>query len=479
MNTAIPCFISGKNNMIKYKKMLIANRGEIAVRIIRALKELNICSIAVYSTADQHALHTRIADESICIGDAPAADSYLNTYKLLSSASIKGADAIHPGIGFLAENETFPEICRQCGIDFIGPAGKVIGLMGNKNHAKRIVAKYHIPVIPGSCQYLTSLNDCIKAVEKMGLPVVLKAVNGGGGKGIRIIRSTEEIEGSYEMCRKEAAAAFGGCELIAEKYLENTRHVEVQILSDKYGNIIHLGDRECTIQRSNQKLIEEAVCVNIDRDVRERLYCDAVKIAQKIRYVGPGTVEFLILPDGTHYFLEMNTRLQVEHTITELITGVDLLKEQIKIFAGERLSLDQSDIKLTGYAVQCRIIAEDAEKSFRPSYGSITEWNMPGGPGVRVDSGYRCNDTVTPYYDSLLAKVCCTASNKAEAVRKMKMALSEVWIEGIKTNVDFLRYIVEHDDFLMGNYNERFVGRLMDGYMDERGYTTEAFNIRP
>lgn len=452
--------------MNKFKKVLVANRGEIAVRIIKALKEMDIKTVAVCSTADKNSLHTKIADQCICIGPPDSINSYLNTYKIISSANLTEADTIHPGIGFLAENGSFSKLCRECNLNFIGPNEEIINKMGNKNMAKQIAMECGIPIIEGSKSIVNSLEKCKVILKDIGFPALLKATYGGGGKGIRKINSPEEIDGSYELCIKESKAAFNNCELIIEKCICNAKHVEVQILGDSYGNIIHLGDRECTIQRSNQKFIEEARCSNISDETRKSLYTDAIKLARYISYIGPGTVEFLVQPDGTYYFLEMNTRLQVEHTITELITGIDLVKEQVRVFSGEPLNINQEEINFNGYAMQCRILAENVDGSFIPSFGKISEWNMPGGFGVRIDSGYKCNDYVSPYYDSMLAKICCIAPNKNLATKKMRTCLDETIISGIQTNINFLRFLLKEENFLNGDYTENFTRDIILKYQN-------------
>lgn len=454
--------------MNKYKKTLVANRGEIAVRVIKALKEMGIKTVAVYSYADRDALHTKIADESVCIGPANAIESYLNTYRILSAASMKQVDSIHPGIGFLAENSDFPELCNEYGLDFIGPSSDIINLMGNKDRAKKVARDCGLPIIKGSDSPVKSLDECRNIIKQIGTPVVLKAASGGGGKGIRIIADEMHINTSYNLCKKEAEAAFHNDDLIIEQFLQDTRHVEVQVLGDKYGNVIHLGDRECTIQRANQKLIEEARCININDEIREKLYTDAVKLAKHIGYVGAGTVEFLVLQNGKHYFLEMNTRLQVEHTITELVTGIDIVKEQIKVSGGEKLTIRQEDVQFKNYAMQCRILAEDVKDSFVPSFGKISGLSLPGGFGVRVDSGFACNDTITPYYDSLLLKLCCFAADKESAIKKMRVCLEEIYIDGIHTNIDFLKFIINDQRLLEGTYNEKYVGEKILEYQASR-----------
>lgn len=449
---------------MKNRKVLVANRGEIAVRIIHALKELDIKTVAVYSEADKGALFTRIADESICIGASDSSDSYLDPYRILSAALLKKVDSIHPGIGFLSEDDSFSILCKKCGIKLIAPDSQIIKLMGNKDSAKKVAAECNIPIIPGSIKPVKNLEECKEVVRKIGIPVVLKAVYGGGGKGIRIIKKMEEIESGYELCRKEAEVAFGNTDIIVEKYLESTRHIEVQIIGDKYGKIIHLGDRECTLQRRNQKIIEEARSANISDDLREQLYLEAISLGKHIGYIGPGTVEFLVLPDGRHYFLEMNTRLQVEHTITELITGIDIVKQQIRVFEDEPLGVKQESIDFDQYALECRVLAEDVEKNFQPCAGKISKLSLPGGFGIRVDSGYRSGDYITPYYDSLLLKISCFAKDKISATKKMSVCLQELEIEGPSTNIELLKEIISDKSFILGNYDEKYIETKMCKY---------------
>lgn len=445
---------------MRYKRMLVANRGEIAMRIIKALKEMGIEAIAVYSKVDKELPYTRVADQKICIGKSNAKESYLDTYKILSAATVAGCDSIHPGIGFLAENSNFANLCKKVGIDFIGPSPENIETMGNKKKAKEIAELCGVPIVKGNIDPVKSADECIKIADEIGYPILLKAAYGGGGKGIRTVYSKHEMETNYRLCVKEAQAAFGNSEMIVEQYLENTRHVEVQILGDIHGNVIQLGDRECTIQRTKQKVIEEAPCQNIKGNIRENLQKDAVKLAKKIGYIGPGTVEFLVLPDGSYYFLEMNTRLQVEHTITELITGIDLVKEQIRVCSGEKLQIKQENINLNGYALQARIMAESAENGFQPSFGKIEFWHMPGGAGVRVDSGYMLGAEVTPYYDSLLTKICCHDVTKELAVRKMIVAMKEIEISGIESNIKIIQRILNDSNFLCGNYDENYLENI-------------------
>lgn len=441
---------------MKYKKILVANRGEIAVRIIKALRELDIASVAVYSDADRDSLYTKLADQCVCIGDSRSSESYLDTYKILSVADLLDVDAIHPGIGFLAENADFANLCNSYNIDFIGPSGEIISAMGNKKQSKKIAADCALPIIQGSEFPVNTLDDCRKELEKIGYPALLKATNGGGGKGIRVVHSPDDLENCFELCKKESLAAFNSDELIIETYLSDAKHIEVQVLGDLHGNVIHLGERECSIQRSNQKLIEETPSAHIPQSLKEKLYQDAVHLASHIGYAGPGTVEFLVLPDHSYYFMEMNTRLQVEHTITEMVTSFDIVKEQIKIFGGEPLSIQQKDVKTQGYALQCRILSEDPDNQFSASFGKINALNYPTGPGVRVDSAYRCNDTISPFYDSLICKVCSHAPDKETAVKKMLACLDEMHISGVKHNVSLHKSVLLNDDFIRGSYYTNF-----------------------
>lgn len=454
--------------MKKIKKVLIANRGEIAVRIIMALKELGIYTVAAYSEADRNALFTKYADESICIGPAEVSHSYLDAYKILSAAEIKNVDSIHPGIGFFAEDGDFCELCNEYGFNFIGPNSKILHQMGNKCNAKLVAKQCGVPVVSGSQNIIKSIDDCKKEIKAIGLPIIMKATSGGGGKGIRIVDTEDSIEYFYNLCKAEALSSFSNGDILVEQYIQNSRHVEVQIIGDKYGNVIHLGDRECTLQRSNQKIIEECLCANISEEVRCKIYNDAIKIAKSISYVGVGTVEFLILPDNKYYFVEMNTRLQVEHTITELLTGIDIVKEQIKMFNGEKLSYTQEDIKFNGYAFQCRILAENVEDYFSPSFGVIQNYTLPCGQDVRIDNGYQNGDRITPYYDSLLCKISCRANDKISAIKKMRICLENTYISGVRTNIEFLKFLICDKDFVDGNYNEVFVENIIKKFQQER-----------
>lgn len=419
------------------RKILIANRGEIAVRIIRACREMGIQTVAVYSEADKEALHTQLADEAICIGPAASKDSYLNMENIISATIVSGAEAIHPGFGFLSENYRFAELCEQCNITFIGPSSQVIKRMGNKTEARNTMLEAGVSVIPGWNQAITSVEECKEIAAKVGYPVIVKAALGGGGKGMRTAFSEEELENAYLSAKKEAKAAFGDDSVYMEHFIEHPRHVEFQILADGFGNVVHLGERDCSIQRNHQKFIEEAPCVAISEKLRDAMGTEAVKAAKAAGYVNAGTIEFL-LENGKFYFMEMNTRIQVEHPVTEWITGIDLIKEQIRIASGKQLAFTQEDIKLTGHAIECRINAENPEKNFRPSPGTITELYLPGGKGIRVDTAVYSGYQVPPYYDSMIAKLIVHAKNRDEALKKMRSALGEIIIEGIDTNVDYM-----------------------------------------
>ena len=422
-------------------KILIANRGEIAVRIIRACKEMNIKTVAVYSEIDKDAMHTKLADEAICIGPASSNKSYLNFKNIIEAAHITGADGIHPGFGFLSENSQFAKICEESNIKFIGPKYQVIELLGNKSNAKKLMESAGVPVIPGSKGSVTGLTDAIKTAEKIGYPVMLKAAAGGGGKGIRIANNSEELEKNYNIVKQEAKISFNDDEIYMEKFIKNPRHVEIQILADEHGNVIHLGERDCSIQRRNQKMMEEA----------------AVKAAKVAGYTSCGTIEFLVDSDKNFYFMEMNTRIQVEHPITEERTGIDIVKEQIKIAAGETLKLKQKDVEFRGYSMECRINAENPSKNFMPCPGTITGLNLPGGNGVRIDTAIYEGYTIPPTYDSMIAKIITHGDSRNEAISKMKRALEETVIEGVDTNIDFLFKIIKNPNFIRGNFDTSFI----------------------
>ena len=438
-------------------KILIANRGEIAVRIIRACKEMNIKTVAVYSEIDKDSMHTRLADESICIGPANSNKSYLNFKNIIEAANITGADGIHPGFGFLSENSKFAKICEESNIKFIGPSYKVVEAMGNKAKAKEMFKDAGIPVIPGSDGSLKGISEAIELAKKIGYPVMLKAANGGGGKGIRIVNNQEELEENYYIVKQEAKVSFSDDEIYMEKYIENPRHIEIQILADQHGNVIQLGERDCTIQRKNQKILEETPSPVIDQKLRNKLGEIAVKVAKVAEYTNAGTVEFLVDKNKNFYFMEMNTRIQVEHPITEENTGIDLIKEQIRIAADEPLRYKQSKINPAGHSIECRINAENPLLQFRPSPGKITGLNLPGGNGIRIDTAIYEGYQIPPNYDSMIAKLIVHGNSRNEAIAKMKRALEEFVIEGVDTNIDFLLQIITNLNFIRGNYDTSFI----------------------
>ena len=438
-------------------KILIANRGEIAVRIIRACKEMNIKTVAVYSEADRDSLHTKLADEAVCIGPANSKYSYLNIKNIIEAANITNADSIHPGFGFLSENAEFAKICEESNIKFIGPKSSVINLLGNKSNAKEMMRNEGIPVIPGSNGAIKDFKDAIFNCEKIGYPVLLKASAGGGGKGIRIVNSFEELESNYNIVRKEAKNSFNDESIYIEKFIKNPRHIEIQILADEHGNIIHLGERDCTIQRNHQKIIEETPSTIVDDKLRSKMGSIAVKVAKTANYTSCGTIEFLVDSDKNFYFMEMNTRIQVEHPITEMRTGIDLVKEQIKIAAGEELKIKQKDVSFNGHSIECRINAENPNKNFIPCPGKINEINLPGGNGIRIDTAIYNGYTIPPYYDSMIAKIIVHGSNRNEALSKMKRALEELVIDGVETNRDFLFDIIRKPNFIRGNFDTSFI----------------------
>ena len=438
-------------------KILIANRGEIAVRIIRACKEMNIKTVAVYSEVDKDAMHVKLADEAICIGPANSSKSYLNFKNIIEAANITGADAIHPGFGFLSENSQFAKICEESNIKFIGPNYKVIELMGNKSNAKELMKNAGVPVIPGSDGSVKGLKDAIKIANEIGYPVMLKAAAGGGGKGIRIVNIPEELESNYNIVKQEAKLSFNDDEIYIEKFVKNPRHVEIQILADEHGNVIHLGERDCSIQRRNQKVIEETPSTAIDDKLRNKMGEAAIKAVKASGYTSCGTIEFLVDCDKNFYFMEMNTRIQVEHPITEERTGIDIVKAQIRISAGEPLKIKQKDVKFNGYSIECRINAENPAKNFRPCPGTITGVILPGGNGVRVDTAIYSGYTIPSNYDSMIAKIITHGDTRNEAISKMKRALEETVIEGVDTNIYFLFKIIKNPTFIRGNFDTSFI----------------------
>lgn len=440
-----------------FQKILIANRGEIAVRIIRACREMGILSVAVYSEADWDALHTQLADEAVCIGKAASSDSYLNMERILSAAIATKAQAIHPGFGFLSENEHFADMCENCGIVFIGPSGSLIGKMGNKSQARKTMMEAGVPVVPGTKEPVFTPEEGAKIAAEIGYPVMIKASSGGGGKGMRIAIDPENFETNFKLAQQESVNSFGDDTMYIEKYIEEPRHIEFQILADKFGNVIQLGERDCSIQRRHQKMIEESPCAVMDEELRKRMGDTAVLAAKAANYENAGTIEFLLDKHKNFYFMEMNTRIQVEHPVTEMVTGIDLVKEQIRIAAGEHLRIRQEDVVLRGHAIECRINAENPEKNFMPCPGTIEELHFPGGNGVRIESALYNGYTIPAYYDSMVAKVIVHGENRMDAIRKMQSALGEVVVEGIVTNLDFEYDILNHPVFVSGKTNTHFI----------------------
>jgi len=440
-----------------FKKILIANRGEIALRIIRACKELGIATVAVYSEADEDSLHVKFADEAVKIGPGPSNESYLNIPRIISAAEITNAEAVHPGYGFLAENAQFADICESCDLQFIGPTSKMIANLGDKAYAKTKMKDAKVPTIPGSDGILKNFDEAKKVADKLGYPVIVKATAGGGGRGMRIARTKKDLENAFSTASREAAAAFNNPDLYMEKYFENPRHIEVQIMGDQYGNIIALGERECSIQRKHQKLIEESPSPAVDDKIRKKLSEAAVRGAKKVGYKSAGTIEFLLNHDGKFYFMEMNTRIQVEHTVTEVVFGMDLLKRQIKLAAGAKIEEIIKSFKLRGHAIECRINAEDPDKNFRPSPGKIESFHVPGGPGVRVDTHAYAQYVIPPYYDSLIAKVITSGQTRDEAIGRMKRALDEFIIEGIHTTIPFHQKVLSERHFINGDFDTKYI----------------------
>ncbi len=445
-----------------FKKVLVANRGEIAVRVIRACRELGIRTVAVYSEADRDSLHVRMADEAFCIGPPPAADSYLNIPNILSTAELLGVDAIHPGYGFLSEDPRFAEICRDAKITFIGPPPEAMEAMGNKAKAREIAQRAGVPVVPGSPGPVRNEREAYQVADRLGYPLLVKASAGGGGRGMRVVHSREDLGRALQTAQREAEAAFGSGELYLEKYLEEPRHVEVQILADTRGNAVHLGERDCSVQRRHQKLLEEAPAPGLSPRLRAQLHRAALRLVHAIGYVNAGTVEFLVDRQENFYFLEMNTRIQVEHPVTEAVTGLDLVAEQIRIAAGERLRFSQRDVEFRGHALECRINAEDPAHDFRPSPGRVVSFVPPGGPGIRVDTHVYAGYTIPPYYDSLIAKVVAWGRDRTEAIARMERALREFEITGIRTTIPLHRAILDNAFFRRGEVYTNFVQRRVD-----------------
>ena len=442
-----------------FQKVLIANRGEIAVRIIRACRQLGVPTVAVFSTADREALHTRLADEKICIGPPSVEESYLNIAAIISAALSLGADAVHPGYGFLSENGDFAEACQASGLAFVGPRVRCIRLMGDKPRARKIMARAEIPVLPGSEGALTDVDEARRIAREVGYPVLLKAAAGGGGRGLRVARDDAELLRVFRVAQAEGQAAFGNGGVYVEKYLERARHVELQILADRHKHVIHLGERDCSVQRRYQKLVEESPSPGVDADLRERMGRVAVRAAQVIGYDNVGTIEFLLAADGAFYFIEMNTRIQVEHPVTEMTTGIDLIQEQLRAAAGEPLRVGQEEVTVRGHALECRINAEDPETQL-PAPGTVTAFHSPGGFGVRIETGLFAGYTIPVFYDSLIAKVIAHGATREDAIARMRVALSELVIEGVRTNVPLHRRILDHPEFRAGRVHTRFLEEM-------------------
>ena len=439
------------------RKVLIANRGEIAVRIIRACKELGIKTVAIFSEIDKDAMHTELADEAICVGTSKSKDSYLNESNILSAAVVTGCNAIHPGFGFLSEKASFASMCEECNIKFIGPSSETISIMGNKSMAREIMKKANVPVIPGSDGLINNIEEAKIEAKKIGYPIMIKASSGGGGKGIRIVPNESELENAYFTAKTEAKNNFGDDSVYMEKFIENPRHIEFQILADSFGNVIHLGERDCTIQRRNQKVLEEAPSIILSNKLREKMGIAAVNAAKAVNYINAGTIEFLLDKHGDFYFMEMNTRIQVEHPVTEMITNVDIVKEQLNIANGKELSLSQDDIVIEGHAIECRINAENPNKGFAPCPGKINFLNIPGGNGIRVDTAVYNGYSIPPTYDSMIAKLIAHGKTREEAIRKMLRALDEFVIDGVDNNIDFQISILNNELFRLGNYDTSFI----------------------
>lgn len=448
-------------------KVLVANRGEIAVRIMRACREMGIETVAVYSIADKDALHVKLADEAVCIGKAQPKDSYLNIESIITAAVLTGADAIHPGFGFLSENAKFARICRECNIKFIGPSPEMIEAMGDKARARQMMIEAEVPVVPGSDGIIEKVSEAKGLAREVGYPVILKAVAGGGGRGMRIVWQEEELEKAFNTASNEALSAFGDGSMYLEKYIVEPRHIEFQILGDAYGNVVHLGERDCSMQRRHQKVIEEAPSPCISEELREEMGKAAIKAAKAAEYENAGTIEFILDKDRNFYFIEMNTRIQVEHPVTEMITGIDLIKEQLRIASGKKLSFTSEDIQIKGHAIECRINAENPAMNFRPCAGKITELHLPGGRGVRVDTAIYPGYNVPPTYDSMLAKIIAYGDNREEALSIMRRALAEIVVEGIDTNIEFQYDLIHTKEFDKGHFDTSFIEKNLEVILGE------------
>lgn len=458
---------TGRSEEMMFKKILIANRGEIAVRIIRACREMGIMTVAICSEADKEALHAQLADETICIGPAAAKDSYLNMESIISATLVSGAEAIHPGFGFLSENSKFVRMCNQCNITFIGPSADTMDRMGNKSEARNTMMKAGVPVVPGTKEPIYDGMVGIELAKEIGYPIMIKASAGGGGKGMRVAESEEEFLEKFETAQREAVNGFGDNTMYLERYVKNPRHVEIQVLADQKGNTIYLGERDCSIQRRHQKMIEEAPSIAIGETLRKKMGEAAVKAAKATGYYSAGTIEFLLDQNNEFYFMEMNTRIQVEHPVTEMITGVDLIKEQIKIAAGETLALRQEDVKISGHAIECRINAEDPDKNFMPCPGTVNYIHFPGGKGIRVDSALYAGCTIPPYYDSMVAKLIVHDETRELAIKKMRSALGELIVQGVKTNLDYQYEIFNDEEYVKGNVDTGFIERFQERLQQE------------
>jgi acetyl-CoA carboxylase, biotin carboxylase subunit len=456
-----------------FNKILIANRGEIALRVICACREMGIKTVAVYSQADEHSLHVRFADEDVCIGPARSADSYLSVPAIISAAEITGADAIHPGYGFLSESAYLAEVCEACHIKFIGPDPNVIRLLGDKARARRAMKKAGVPILPGSDGPVQGEEQAVKIAKELGLPLIIKAVAGGGGRGMRIVRNADELPKLVKTAMREAEAAFGLGDVYLERYVEAPRHIEIQVMGDHHGNVVHLGERECSIQRRHQKLIEEAPSAALTDKQRKKLGSTVVDAARAVQYSNAGTFEFLLDATGNFYFLEVNTRLQVEHPVTEFVTGIDIVKEQIRVAAGQRLSVKQGDVEIRGHSLECRVNAEDPV-TFTPSPGLVTAYSVPGGPGVRVDSFVHSDCTVSPFYDSLIAKVITYGRDRNEAIARMKRTLEMTVVEGIKTSIPLHLKILNDPDFVAARINTSFMERFMPDKSADKAKLAES-----
>ncbi len=451
-----------KKELGMIKRVLIANRGEIAIRIIRALREMGLESVAIFSEPDRDSLHVKLADDAICIGPAKASDSYLSMSQVLSACILKRCDAIHPGFGFLSENAKFAKICEDCNVCFIGPKSELISHMGDKKAARATAIEAGVPVVPGYSGDDDSLETMIKQAERIGFPIMMKAASGGGGRGIRIVNDIKELESMYYSVKKEAKSAFDDDRVYLEKYIKNPKHIEVQILGDMYGNIVHLGERECSMQRKNQKLIEEAPSASISQELRNKITKSATDLAEYTGYYSLGTVEFLVDSDENYYFMEMNTRIQVEHPVTEMVTGRDLVKDQIRIAMGEEIGYTQDDVEFTGHSIECRINAEDPKKDFTPSPGTIENLLLPGGKGVRIDSSAYVGGKILPFYDSMIAKIIAHDVDRKGAINKMKSALFELEVGGVKTTKDFQRELISQESFADASYDTTFVEKFIE-----------------